>query len=111
MGVGNAIIRKRFMRNLQVLKKRNLNFLKGRALDDLDDYVMFLESHRIKLVAKLKAAFDKIDDTKEGEITGQRVQQLLQYLNRSTSSPDVTTYFILHNYISMFYLIYTCIFI
>ena len=49
MGVTNAIIRKRFIRNLEMLKKKNLSFLKGRALDDLDDYVMFLETHRIKV--------------------------------------------------------------
>ena len=48
-GIGNTIIRKRFLRHLQVLKKRNLNFLKSRSLDELDEYVLFLESHRIKV--------------------------------------------------------------
>lgn len=42
-----------------------------------------------KLVAKLKAAYDKYDDLREGRISGIRVEQALSYMGRSTSSPDV----------------------
>lgn len=48
-GITNAIIRKRFLRHLEFLKKRNLSFLKSRSLEELDEYVLFLETHRIKV--------------------------------------------------------------
>jgi len=44
-----------------MLKKKCSETVKERTLDELDEYVMLLESHRIKLVSKLKAVFDRFD--------------------------------------------------
>jgi hypothetical protein len=44
-----------------MLKKKFSETVKERTLDELDEYVMLLESHRIKLVSKLKAVFDRFD--------------------------------------------------
>ena len=64
--------------------------LKERTLDELDEYVMLLESHRIKLVAKLKAIFDRFDNQNEGALDGEQVEQLLLYMNRPVDSVQVS---------------------
>lgn len=50
---------------------------------------MMLETHRIKLVAKLKAIFDRFDTNQDGLITGTQVEQLLLYMNRPIDSVQV----------------------
>ena len=59
-------------------------------MDELDEYVMLLETHRIKLVAKLKAVFDRFDRDKEGRLNGVCVEQALVYMNRPVDSVQVT---------------------
>ena len=44
-----------------MLKKKCSETVRERTLDELDEYVMLLETHRIKLVSKLKAVFDRFD--------------------------------------------------
>lgn len=51
---------------------------------------MMLETHRIKLVAKLKAIFDRFDTNQDGLITGTQVEQLLLYMNRPIDSVQVS---------------------
>jgi hypothetical protein len=78
-------------------------------LDDLDEYLLMLESHRIKvrrcclihvhciyeitsmqLVAKLKTIFDRFDSEGRGELTGDLVEKALVYMNRPVDSADVS---------------------
>ena len=63
--------------------------LKEKTMDELDEYVMLLETHRIKLVAKLKAVFDRFDRDKEGRLNGACVEQALVYMNRPVDSVQV----------------------
>ena len=51
---------------------------------------MLLETHRIKLVAKLKGIFDRFDTMKEGSIDGTQVEQALVYMNRPVDSAQVS---------------------
>lgn len=63
--------------------------LQDRTMDELDEYVIFLESHRIKLVAKLKAVFDRFDEDRSGTLSGAKVEQALVYMNRAVDSEQV----------------------
>ncbi len=92
----------------------NLRFVQGKTMDQLDEYVMVLESHRIKvskphstncvlvkthlmlialcalqLVAKLKSVFDRFDTASDGRLTGSQIEQLLLYMNRPVDSAQV----------------------
>ena len=58
-------------------------------MDELDEYVMMLETHRIKLIAKLKAIFDKFDTTGDGLLNASEVEQALVYMNRPVDSVAV----------------------
>ena len=63
-----------------------MDAFKEKTIDELDEYVMILETHRIKLVAKLKAIFDKFDPKQSGYIGGQEVEQMLIYMDRPIDS-------------------------
>jgi hypothetical protein len=41
------------------------------------------------LVAKLKAVFDRFDGRKDGQLTGEQVEQALLYMNRPVDSVQV----------------------
>jgi hypothetical protein len=63
------------------------------TLDELDEYVMLLETHRIKLVAKLKSVFDRFDASGSGKLSGVEVEQALVYMHRPVDSAQVFLYF------------------
>lgn len=55
----------------------------------MDEYVMLLETHRIRLVAKLKSIFDRFDASSTGRLGGAQVEQVLVYMNRPVDSVQV----------------------
>ena len=87
--IPNPLIRRKLVRRIELLKKKSVDAYKEKTFDELDEYVMMLETHRIKLVAKLKAIFDKFDRKQSGSIGGQEVEQLLIYMDRPIDSDDV----------------------
>lgn len=89
LGIPHALKRRKLLRQISVLKDTVIQGIKGKTLDELDEYVMLLESHRIKLVAKLKAMFDKFDTDKIGKLNGVQMEQMLVYMNRPVDSNDV----------------------
>ena len=72
-------------------------------MDELDEYILTLETHRIKvskvllilvfvfifhfstiqLVAKLKAIFDRFDNGQLGRLGATQVEQMMMYMNKS----------------------------
>jgi cytidine deaminase len=64
LDIHQAVRRRKLVRNVQRLKAAYTKDLQRRSIDELDDYVLMLESHRITLVAKLKAIFDRFDSEK-----------------------------------------------
>ena len=89
LNITNSLLRRKLVRRLDLLKKKCLETHREKTFDELDEYVMMLESHRIKLVAKLKAVFDRFDVSKEGRLTGAQIEQLLVYMNRPVDSAPV----------------------
>ena len=87
--ISHAMKRRKLVRHVELLKKRQVAELKEKTMDELDEYVMLLETHRIKLVAKLKAVFDRFDRDKEGRLTGIATEQALVYMNRPVDSVQV----------------------
>jgi hypothetical protein len=85
----HALRRRKLVRHIAVLKESIVNGVKEKTLDELDEYVMLLESHRIKLVAKLKAIFDRFDSEKLGKLNGIQIEQMLVYMNRPVDSHAV----------------------
>lgn len=89
-------------------------------MDEMDEYVMLLESHRIKvclfelhlryfifsqltnicfvssflvqLVAKLKSIFDRFDAHSTGRLNGVQAEQMLVYMNRPVDSAQVAAW-------------------
>ena len=53
-----------------------------RQLDDVDQYMLATESHRIRLVAKLKTVFDRFDTERTGRLAASAVEQALVYMER-----------------------------
>ncbi len=49
LGVANALKRKKLLIQIEQLKKLQIQRLKEKSMDGLDEYVMMLESHRIKV--------------------------------------------------------------
>lgn len=56
----------------------------------MDSYVLQLDSQRIKLVAKLKAVFDRFDRDGRGTIDADELSQLLVYINKATDLSPVS---------------------
>ena len=48
----------------------------------------------MKLVAKLKAVFDRFDNEKNGRLCGESVEQALLYMNRPVDSHQVSDVFL-----------------
>ena len=89
LGIQNAITRRKLIRGVVNLKEKYVLKLKEKTLDELDEYVMLLENHRIKLIAKLKAIFDRFDQTGSGKLSGIAVENVLLYMNRPIDSVQV----------------------
>jgi hypothetical protein len=49
LGISNTIKRRKLLRQIDILNKQYAESMKERALDELDEYVMFLETHRLKV--------------------------------------------------------------
>jgi hypothetical protein len=84
--------RRKLVRQVRILQERQVRELKAKTVDELDEYVMMLETHRIKLVAKLKAVFDRFDHNKDGRLTPELVEQSLVYMNRPVDSAEVAAW-------------------
>jgi len=92
LDIHQAVRRRKLVRNVQRLKAAYTKDLQRKSIDELDDYVLMLESHRITLVAKLKAIFDRFDSEKEGRLSGAGVEQALLYMNRPVDSAAVNAW-------------------
>ena len=92
LDIHQAVRRRKLVRHVQRLKTAHLKDLQRKTVDELDEYVLLLESHRIKLVAKLKAIFDRFDADKEGRLSGVHVEQALVYMNRPVDSAAVNAW-------------------
>ena len=90
--IQQAVKRRQLVRLASRLKKEHMRSLKEKTLDELDEYVLVLETHRIKLVAKLKAIFDRFDSDNEGVLDGVRVEQALLYMDRPVDSVEVNSW-------------------
>jgi hypothetical protein len=102
VGMSHALHRRRFLRAVELLwheecsiaaSLEGVNGTKG-ELNDMDEYVMMLDSKRIQLVAKLKAIFDRFVSVKDesvnkGYANGEIVEQMLVYMSRPIDSTDV----------------------
>lgn len=85
----HALQRRKLIRAIQSLKQNQAKTFKEKTLDEMDEYVMLLETHRITLVAKLKSIFDRFDTASEGQLNGAQVEQMLVYMNRPIASTQV----------------------
>eukprot|EP00981_Chlorochromonas_danica_P013225 scaffold5974_cov158-Ochromonas_danica.AAC.26 len=83
--IRHTLKRKRLMRLLDRLKVHQMEHKKDTTLDALDEYMMSLEKHKLKLVAKLKAVFDRFDTDKVGRLSAEQVEQTKSWINRLKS--------------------------
>ena len=89
LNISHSLKRKKLARRINHLRQRAAAKAKEQTLDELDEYIMALETHRIKLVAKLKAVFDKFDVSREGVISGVQLEQLLVFMKLPVDSSAV----------------------
>jgi len=89
LSIPNALLRRKLVRRIDLLKKKSIQSYKEKTFDELDEYVMMLETHRIKLVAKLKAVFDKFDSNKTERLGGSEIEQLLLYMDRPVDASRI----------------------
>ena len=91
--INHPILERKLLRGVTTLQEKHNNSLKAHTLDELDEYVMMLESHRIKLVAKLKTIFDRFDGPpSKGELSGDEVERALVYMNRPIDAAEVNAW-------------------
>lgn len=103
IGLAHALHRKKLLRLVEHKRaaieahyaQNNQNV--GSNLDEMDDYVMMLDTQRISLVAKLKTVFDAFATTSNknsggvgvGLASGEAIEQMLVYMNKPIDSVDV----------------------
>lgn len=49
LNIANSLKRKKLLIQVELLKKKQIRAVKGKTMDQLDEYVMVLEAHRIKV--------------------------------------------------------------
>lgn len=49
LNISHGLKRRKLLRRLEDLKSSNATNTKEKSLDELDEYVMFLETHRLKV--------------------------------------------------------------
>ena len=86
----HALHRRKLKRAVDILHRSAMETMQEKTLNEMDEYVMMLDSQRIQLVAKLKAIFDRFVTTEDdGSISGETVEQILVYMNRPIDSVEV----------------------
>jgi len=88
----SAFKRRKFLHLLQQLLDYMTKFEKDTKLDEVDEYILTIESKRIQLVAKLKALFDRFDEDRIGRLNAMQIERLLHYMNRPTNLNKVQTW-------------------
>ena len=57
----------------------------GCNADNLGNYLALMDTDRVKQIAKLKEAFDKLDQNKNGELSFEEVQTAFEQLGHNAS--------------------------
>jgi len=101
VGIAHALHRKKLLRLVEHKRAAGIAQQQQQrgGLDDMDDYVMMLDTQRISLVAKLKVVFDAFVPARAdadadagveaGLASGQVLEQILNYMNKPVDSVDV----------------------
>lgn len=88
--MSHALHRRKLKRAVDILHQSAIESIQEKTLNEMDEYVMMLDSQRIQLVAKLKSIFDRfITAEDDGSISGETVEQILVYMNRPIDSVEV----------------------
>jgi len=87
--IKHSLLCRKLIRSIQELKKYQVLAIKEKSLDEMDEYIMLLETHRLKLIAKLKTIFDRYDHNQLGYLSGNQIEQMLIYMNRPIASNQV----------------------
>ena len=93
LDVRTALVRRKFLRCLKSLRQKQADRMRDKTVEQMDEYVARVESHRLHLVAKLKTVFDKFSSkaagASEDRLDGAQLEQALLYLNRPVDSAQV----------------------
>ena len=87
--IKHSLLCRKLIRSIQELKKYQVLAIKEKSLDEMDEYIMLLETHRLKLIAKLKTIYDRYDHNQLGYLSGNQIEQMLIYMNRPIASNQV----------------------
>lgn len=87
LGIAHPLHRKRLLVHLDRLRDREV-LAHGIDYGQLQDYLAVLDRDRIAVVARLKAAFDRLDVNKDGFLDFARVHKALKSLGSEVASPQ-----------------------
>lgn len=90
--IQNSLKRRRILKLVDELRQHQRQTQQDEAVDELDEYLLTLESRRIQLVAKLKTHFDRFDILKTGKLAGDQIEEMLKHMNRSLSHPKTKSW-------------------
>ena len=91
--IRSALTRRKCLRSLHGLRRKQVELFKEKTVEQKDDFVTKVESHRLHLVSKLKTIFDKFaeqgDRGGEDRMNGSQLEQALLYMDRPVDSAQV----------------------
>ena len=79
-GVSHALHRRKMLNKIDMLRDEDMD--ENIDLDELDDFLTVLDDDRIRLIARLKVAFDKFDEDGDGLLHKFEVKECFEHMGR-----------------------------
>ena len=89
MGVTHALHRRKLLIALERLREEEFEVKWGTGPNDLDEFIATLDSDRIRLVARLKVVFDRVDGDSDGVVSFFELRAAFEELGRNLAASDM----------------------
>ena len=91
LGIGLPMHRRKLMNAMNALREKDL-LEYGVDFDEVEDYMALLDADRVKIVTRLKEAFDRVDKNSDGAVTVDEIRTAMRFLGQDDSVSNVAAW-------------------
>ena len=89
LGVKHSLHRRKVINALEKLREDEFELKWGTGPNDLDEFIATLDSDRIRLVARLKVVFDRVDQDCDGVVSFFELRSAFEEMGRNLSGTEL----------------------
>ena len=91
LGIGLPMHRRKLMNAIDTLREKDL-LEYGVDFGRVEDYMALLDADRVKIVTRLKEAFDRVDKNSDGAVTVDEIRTAMRFLGQDDSAGNVASW-------------------